>query len=224
MVHLFNHPVVSALLLSLAFLGVVAEVRSEGFRRAGVAGLLALGLFFTSHLAEGATPWSLVVAAAGLVVLWPSLEDPSRRWSARIGVAVLAGSAYLAMLPPEAGSVDHARAGIVLAASTLLVTLTGALLWMRLPASLRPAKRGEVFFVPTRGEPPDDGAGPGSVVGRRGRAVTALRPEGTALVGEERLEVTTDGEWVEEGEEVEVVDAAGVRARVRPVPSGSSPA
>lgn len=219
-VHLFNHPVVSALLLALAFLGLVAEVRSDGFGRAGVAGLLALGLFFASHLVEGATAWSLPVAAAGLVVLWPSLRDPTRWWSARIGVAVTAASVYLAMLPPEALPVDHARAAMVLAAAALLVTLIGALLWIRLPASLRPARRGRVFFVPTRGEPPDEVAGPESLVGRRGLAVTALRPEGTALVGEERLDVTTDGEWVEEGEEVEVVSAEGVRARVRVVGEG----
>lgn len=222
-VHLFNHPVVSALLLSLAFLGLVAEVRSEGFGRAGVAGLLALGLFFTSHLLEGATPWSLAVAGAGLALLRPALQDPTRRWSARTGVGVLAASVYLAMLPPGAGTMDHGRAALVLAAGALLVTLTGTLLWMRLPASLRPLRRGAVFFLPTRGQPPDDPAvAPESMVGRRGRAVTPLRPEGTALVGDERLEVTTDGEWVDEGQAVEVMSASGTRAKVRPVEDGTA--
>lgn len=218
--HLFNHPVLSALLLSMAFLGLVSEVRSDGFGKSGVAGLLALGLFFTSHMVEGYNVWSLLVAAVGLVVLWPSLENPRRRWSARFGVAVVGASVYVAMLPPDPASTDHVRAGLVLAAAALLVTLTGTLLWVRLPASLRPERRGDVFFVPTRGEPPDDTVGHGSLVGRRGLAVTALRPEGTALVGEDRLEVTTDGEWVEEGEEVEVVWAEGVRARVRAVREG----
>lgn len=220
--HLFNHPVISGLLLALAFLGLVAEVRADGLGKPGVAGLLALGLFFASHLVEGATAWLLPVAGVGLLLLWPALRDPSRRWAARTGIAVLAVSVYLALLAPAPapGAVDHVRAALVLVAATLLVTLAGALLWMRLPASLRPERRGEVFFVPTRGEPPEEGIEPHTLVGRRGLAATPLRPEGTALVGEERLEVTTDGEWVEEGEEVEVVSAEGLRARVRAVGEG----
>lgn len=215
--HLFNHPTISVLLLSLAFLGLVAEVRSDGLGRAGVAGLLALALFFLSHLAEDSSPWSLVGAAVGLAILWPALRDPGRRWSARIGVAVVAGSVYVAMLPDGVGVLHYARAAAVLLSASLLVTLAGFFLWMRLPATLRPVSRRGVFFHPTRGAPPDEVGTAEALVGRKGRVVTPLRPEGTVLVGDQRLEVITDGDWVEKGEEVEVLGVGGTRIRVRPV-------
>lgn len=220
--HLFNHPVVSALLLSLAFLGLVAEVRSAGFGRAGVAGLLALALFFLSHLAEGSSPWSvpwsLLGVVGGLAVLRPALRDPARRWSARVGVGLVAAAAYGAMVPDSAGVLHYARAGVVLAAAGLLVTLVGSLLWMQLPATLRSPGGAGVFFHTARGTAPDEGGGPSrALVGRRGLVVTPLRPEGTVLVEGDRLEVTTDGEWVETGQEVVVTGVGGTRARVRPV-------
>jgi membrane-bound ClpP family serine protease len=56
------------------------------------------------------------------------------------------------------------------------------------------------------------------LVGQRGRAITDLRPSGTALIGQERIDVVSESAWIEEGTEVEVVSAEGYRHVVRPVP------
>jgi membrane-bound serine protease (ClpP class) len=219
LVALFNHPVVSAVLLALAFLGLVAEVRSDGFRRAGWAGLLALLLFLSSHLVVGGSPWAVAVSAVGVGVLWPALADPSRLWSARLGIPLLAAGAFLSMVSPASGPEEIGRAATVLAAATLLVVVTGAILWMSLPASVRPARRIGVFFhVPETGPAGDGGNDPAEsrvLPGARGRAATPLDPEGEAVLDGDRVEAVVEGEWVEEGEEVEVVYAEGVQVVVR---------
>jgi membrane-bound serine protease (ClpP class) len=53
------------------------------------------------------------------------------------------------------------------------------------------------------------------LVGKRGRAVTNLRPAGKAEFDGEVLAVESDGEYVEAGSPVRIVEAAGNRIVVR---------
>lgn len=222
-VHLFNHPVVAALLLTLAFLGLVVEVRSVGFHRAGWAGLVALGLFVASHLAEGIPAWRALPILGGVVLLWPALEDPDRWRVGAAGIALAAAGAYLVMVGPGPAHLDHARALAVLAATALLVLLAATAVWMRLPASARPRHRSGVFFF----KPPADGAVEEAMdespVGREGVAATALQPDGWALVEGDRRPALAEGEWVDEGEPVEVLGDDGLHLRVRRRPDDAAP-
>ena len=52
-------------------------------------------------------------------------------------------------------------------------------------------------------------------VGETGRALTPLRPAGTARIGESRVDVTSVAEFLEEGAEVVVVAVDGMRVVVR---------
>ncbi|HEX9886158.1 MAG TPA: NfeD family protein, partial [Longimicrobiales bacterium] len=166
---------------------------------------------------EGAWIWWGLVAAGGVAVLWPSLEDPSRRWHARVGLAIAAFAVYGAMLGPDVRGGDHARAALVLVTSASLVLLVSVLLWGRLPAGARPASRGGLFFHVPEG-PPSEVLTPGrDLVGRTGRAMTDLNPDGVALFEGERVDVSTEGDWVEEGQPVLAVNAEGIHVLVRAV-------
>lgn len=222
-VHLFNHPVVAALLLTLAFLGLVIEVRSVGFHRAGWAGLVALALFVASHLAEGIPAWRAGPILVGVVLLWPALENPARWRVAAAGIILAAGGAYLVMVGPGPAHLDHARALAVLAASALLVLLAATVVWMRLPASARPRRRTGVFFFTPPEEAALEDALDESSVGREGVAATALQPDGWALVEGDRRPALAEGEWVDEGEPVEVVGDDGLHLRVRRRPDEAAP-
>jgi membrane-bound serine protease (ClpP class) len=55
-------------------------------------------------------------------------------------------------------------------------------------------------------------------VGRDGTALTDLRPSGTARIGDERVDVVTEGEYVPQGSRVQVLRSEGYRHVVRKVP------
>jgi membrane-bound serine protease (ClpP class) len=215
-VHLFNHPVPAAVLLTLAFLGLVVEIRSQGFHRAGWAGLLALGTFVLAHLVDGTPLWTTVPILAGVAVLWPALENAMLRVQGGVGILLVGAGAYLVMIGPGPAHLDHARAGAVLLASALLVLLAATLLWSRLPAAERRGRGVGVFFL---SRSPDEPVGvrPSGRPGTRGQAMSPLRPGGWALIAGERREVVVEGEWVEEGDVVEVVAATGLHVLVRRV-------
>lgn len=59
------------------------------------------------------------------------------------------------------------------------------------------------------------------LVGREGVAVTTLRPAGVALVDDERVDVTTDGTFIEKGTPVRIVEVTGPRIVVEETDSGS---
>jgi len=55
------------------------------------------------------------------------------------------------------------------------------------------------------------------LMGKRGRAVTDLRPSGIAQIEDERVDVATDGIYLEAGTEIKVVSIEGPRVTVAPV-------
>ena len=54
-----------------------------------------------------------------------------------------------------------------------------------------------------------------ALVGARGAALTPLRPAGRVQIGEQIVDVVTDGAFVTTGEEVEVLEVAGNRVVVQ---------
>ncbi|HWQ58851.1 MAG TPA: NfeD family protein [Clostridia bacterium] len=56
-----------------------------------------------------------------------------------------------------------------------------------------------------------------SLVGLEGVALTALRPSGNAMIGEKRLDVVTEGEFVAKGAKIVVIRVEGLRVLVKPV-------
>lgn len=50
-----------------------------------------------------------------------------------------------------------------------------------------------------------------TLLNKKGKAVTDLRPAGIALINEERMDVVTDGEYIDAGMSVVVTDVSGNR-------------
>jgi membrane-bound serine protease (ClpP class) len=55
------------------------------------------------------------------------------------------------------------------------------------------------------------------MIGAEGLALTDLRPSGTAGFGDERVDVVTEGPWIEEGSKVKVVRAGVTSLVVRQI-------
>jgi len=55
------------------------------------------------------------------------------------------------------------------------------------------------------------------LVGRIGRAATALRPSGVGVFGDERIDVVSEGPWIEAGSSIEILRSEGYRTVVREV-------
>jgi membrane-bound serine protease (ClpP class) len=215
-VRFLTNPVVSPLLLSLGLLGLVFEIKAGAFGLGGLVSLASLGLFFGSSFLVGLAGWEEVLLL-GLGAIAMGVEVfvlPGFGVAGLLGLAAFAGAAVLALVGSSPTGADVVQALAVLGAS-LLITVAVAYAWVRhLPNSGRfdglflrgGAAQAEGFIsAPTRGD----------LVGLAGVALTDLRPAGTAQIGAERVDVVTEGEYVSQGGQVQVVRSEGYRHVVR---------
>jgi len=219
-VRFFSNPVVAPFLLSLGFLGILTEIKSPTFGVAGLAGVLALSLFFGSHLIIGlAGLEDLIIFAVGLgligveVLLIPGFGI----FGLLGGIGVMAGL-YLSMLGGLPTSPDFTRAGLVLSTTVVLIVVSAWVVIRSLPGVSRLARSGILLTDSTDRESGYESAETrDDLVGVIGKAISDLRPAGTALFGDERIDVVSESEWITEGTPVRVVSAEGYRHVVRAV-------
>jgi len=96
---------------------------------------------------------------------------------------------------------------------TVVVGLTaGTLCWFKFFPDSRVAR----LFI-SRGTVGSIGTDRPELVGQSGTALTTLRPSGTAIINGKRVDVVTEGPFIERGAAVEVVAVEGMRVVVRTV-------
>ena len=219
-VRFFSNPVVAPFLLTLGFLGLITEIKTPTFGLAGMAGVISLALFFGSHMIIGlAGLEDLILFAVGIalvgveVLLIPGFGI----FGVLGGVGIVAGI-YMSMLGELSVSADFTRAGLVLSTTIVLIAVSVWALIRTLPRNVRLMKSGVFLTASTDRKIGYESAVTRSdLVGTTGKAITDLRPSGTALFGDERIDVVSESEWITEGTPVRVVSAEGYRHVVRPV-------
>jgi len=220
LVRFLTHPMVAPLLLSLGFLALLVELKTASFGLAGLVGVACLALFFGAHYLVGLAGWEeLILLGVGFVLLGIELfVVPGLGIFGVGGVAAVLGSVFLSMVGSSATAVDLSQAAGGLSFAIVAVLVGGWLVLRSLARRGRLARSGIVLdqalesqagylAAPARPE----------LVGATGVAITALRPAGVAQFGDERLDVVSEGEWIEPGTPVRIVRAEGYRHVVRPV-------
>jgi len=212
--------VVAPFLLSLGFLGLLTEIKTPSFGLAGGAGILALSLFFGSHLIIGlAGLEDIIIFGVGLALIGVEvlLIPGFGIFGLLGGIGVMAGL-YLSMLGGLPTSPDFTRAGLVLSTTVLLIVVSAWVVIRTLPGSSRLARSGILLTDSTdRDTGYESAESRVDLIGMVGKAITDLRPAGTALFGDERIDVVSESEWITEGTPVKVVSAEGYRHVVRAV-------
>ena len=220
LVRFLSHPIVAPFLLSLGFLGLVVEVKTPTLGLAGGAGLLALSLFFGSHLILGLAGWEdLLIFGAGVLLIGVEIIlIPGFGLFGIAGLVAVGMGLYMSMLGNLPTMQDFGQAGAVLATTLLIVLVSTWALLRHFPRSNRLFESG-IFLGDSTGR--DAGYTSAltrpELVGAVGRAITDLRPAGVGLFGEERIDVVADSEWIEEGTPVRIVAEEGYRHVVRPL-------
>ncbi|MEC7225841.1 MAG: NfeD family protein [Candidatus Latescibacterota bacterium] len=221
-VRLLTHPVVTSILLAVAMFGLIAEVRTPGWGLGGTLALVALGIFFGSHLVVKLAEWQeLALFALGLgLLLVEVIAIPGFGLVGLAGVGLMLGSLVITQLGDfQLWSVDEIAAVVVRLSASMIGAFVLSLMMLRSLPKMASFNR-LVLETETRaseGYVSSSRDGDDEIVGKEGVTVSELRPAGIALIGERRTDVVTDGEFVAVGQAVRVVEARGNRVVVRPV-------
>ncbi len=215
-VHFLAAPLVGPVLLALGFLGLLFEFKHPTLGLAGGLGFVSLVLFFGSRwLVHLAGPVDLFLVVVGVLLIGLEvLVVPGFGVPGVLGLLALVAGVFLSLLGPAPTQHDMLQASGLVATAVLLVLVLGWALIRHLPHSRALGALGpggsasrEAGFLASA--PRED------LVGTTGRAVTDLRPSGTALFGDERVDVVSEGRWIDDGTRVRVVRSDGYRHVVR---------
>ena len=217
LVRFLTHPVVSSLLITIAMLGIIIEIRTPGFGVPGSLGVASLALFFWGHWLVQLAGWEeLMLAAAGvMLVLLELLVIPGFGIAGVLGIVALLASLVLSLVGAgdTATAVLEATGRVVI---SLLVALLASLVALRFLPRLPFGRQ----LVLARGLAAAQGyaSAPQSDahwLGKRGRASSPLRPAGIADIDGQRVDVVSDGQLIEAGQFIEVTRVDGNRIVVR---------
>lgn len=203
-----TNPIVVPILLSIGSLGLVVELYSPGFGIPGFMGISALLLFFYGHMIAGLAGFEAVILfVIGLILLVAEIFLPFGISGILGGLAIL-GSLYLA-----GADVTQISISIVIA---LAVAITGMVVIMKffgkklrmfnkiILSDSTSTEKGYVSSVERR-----------ELVGQIADTLTPLRPSGTIVIGEERLDAVSEGNFVDRNRKVIIRKVEGSRIVVR---------
>lgn len=222
-VRFLTDPVVSGLLMSLGTLGLLIELYSPGVGLPGAVGLVCIVAFFAGHLLVHLAGFEeILLFAAGLALMGAELfVIPGFGVAGVAGLTCLFLSLALTLvgLPLDvtiaSGAWVEPAWRVTIA---LMLTVVGMFVALKyLPRTragrglvLEAATTAEAGFVSVIEEGPVE-------VGQLGNAASDLRPAGIANLGDHRVDVVTEGDYVRAGSALKVVKVEGARIVVRAV-------
>lgn len=207
---LITHPVIVPILLSIGSLGLVLELYTPGFGIPGIMGAASLILFFYGHLVAGlAGMESIILLVAGIIMILLELFLPG-------GILGLLGFvSIIASLLLTGDDLGYMGLSVSIA---LIITIIGSIIFYKLfglkggffkNIILSDSTSTEKGYVSNRTRT--------ELVGKEGMTITPLRPSGTALFSDERIDVVTEGGFIDRNKRVKIVKTEGSRIIVREI-------
>lgn len=205
-------PFVSGLLVAVGLSFILIEIVVPGFGIFGVTGLIAFFLYFAGHLITNSSGWiALIVFGIGmLLIMLEAFVVTGFAFSGIFGMLAVLGSVM--MLAPT------------LAEGAITVTVAVIFTILIMVVSFRFMKKNKFihkFILSNRTDNKSGFTSPNmdneKYLGREGYTLTQLHPAGAMKIDGNRVDVVSEGGYVDAGVLVRVIGLDGTRIIVREV-------
>lgn len=198
------HPVVTTVLFILGLAGIAIELFVPGFGIPGFIGAASFVLyFFGQYVAGFAGVEDVALFIIGIILLVIEIFVPGFGIWAIIGIICLMSGVIMAAYDSSAAALSLGI-GFILAmvlAGFVIYAFRKRGIWNKF--ILKDELKTELGYV---SQPVKE-----YLLGKTGKAMTSLRPAGTAVFDGERVDVVTAGEFIQQGQLVTVVLVEGGR-------------
>ncbi len=218
-------PLISGLLLLCGIGGLYVEFKTPGIGLPGFIGVVCLALFFGSRLVIGIADWiDVLLVITGIILLVAEIFlIPGFGFAGVGGILCLLAGVYLSLtrvtFPEYTWDFMRLRdAGVTLMVACLIFMVFIVLTWKLFPKT--PLARALILAdaqVAAAGYVVQTEADMNAAVGRRGVAITMLRPAGRGRFGKDTYDLMTRGEFIEKGKPIEIIQAEGNRYVVKKI-------
>lgn len=215
-VRFLTHPMISSLLMSIGFIGLIIEIRTPGWGIGGTIALVALALFFGSHyIVRLAGLGELLLFAIGVILLAVEIF-----FIPGFGIAGIAGTAlifiglYLSLMGSIPDPEDFTRATYTIGWSILFTFIAGYIIIRTFPKTQLFNKL-TLETVESTTEGFTSAETLSALVGKKGIALNNLRPAGKADINGSRMDVVSEGEYIERDTPIVISEVHGSRIVVK---------
>lgn len=216
-----NHPIISSLLIMIGLVGLFTEVKTPGWGLPGTAGVIALILFFgSSYILELANVFEILLFVIGLILLVIEIfVTPGFGLLGSGGILLMIAGLFLGLISdfPVISWVDISNAIIQLAITFISTGVLISILLKFLPktemfSNLILSKNIESTSGYISNEPDLL-----NLVGKEGSTVTDLRPSGTVLIDDKKIDAVSESEFIKRNTKVKIIKIEGSKVIVRTV-------
>jgi membrane-bound ClpP family serine protease len=210
MIEFLTDPIVVTLLLTIAGAAIVYELFSSRFGVSGFIGLFALLLFFYGHFQAGLAGFgTIMLFAVGIMLIFLEFFLPGAI-SGTLGLAALIASLFIAGENPlNMGISIFIAIGISIVVLFFMIKVLGRKMVLFNRMILFDSAKKEDGYVSNVNRT--------DLLGKEGIALTVLRPSGTAVFNNERIDVVSEGGFIDQNAKIMVIKVEGVRIVVRKV-------
>lgn len=216
-VRFLTNPIVASLLTTFGFLGILFELQSPGWGIPGSIGLSCLVLSLgASYIAELATMSDFIIIVFGIsLLLIEAFVIPGFGITGIAGIIIIFWGFWELLLPevPVDGEIaEQAATGLTIG---IIGGLVGLVLLFRF---LTKTKFWEDLTSPgiqSKDEGYTTTLGLEESIGKEGVADTDLHPSGWVILGDKKVFVVSEGEFIDKGQPVKVLSVDGNRVVVR---------
>ncbi len=215
-VRFLTHPMISSLLMSIGFIGLIIEIRTPGWGIGGTIALIALALFFGSHyIVRLAGLGELLLFAIGVILLAVEIFIiPGFGIAGIAGTALIFIGLYLSFMGSIPDPEDFTRATYTIGWSILFTIIAGYIIIRTLPKTQLFNKL-TLETVESTTEGFTSAETLSALVGKKGIALNNLRPAGKADINGSRMDVVSEGEYIERDTPIVISEVHGSRIVVK---------
>ncbi|GAB2573047.1 NfeD family protein [Gracilibacillus alcaliphilus] len=199
-----THPVVVPILLSLASIGIIVELYSPGFGIPGSIGIASLIFYFYGHMVAGLAGYeTLLLLLLGIVLIILEIFTPGGILGF-LGLGAIVGALFM-----SSDDVGHMAMSIAIA---LVASIIVAVVLFKTIGLEKGIFRKVILSDPTAAELGYvSTVNRNELIGREGVTATPLRTAGTAVFDNERLDVVSDGGFINADVPVKIIKVEGSR-------------
>lgn len=217
-VRFLSNPVISSILMMIILIGFFTEIKTPGWGLPGTAAVIALILFFGSGLIlELVSFLEIIIFIAGVVLLLLEIfVVPGFGLFGILGITAIVASLFMGLLADfQIVTWNMISIALIQLAAAFVVTfVAGYFLSKVLPKTNffnRLILQDNIVIRSGYAAEPETY----ELVGKEGEALTDLRPSGTAIFGDNRIDVITEGSYLTKGTKVVVIKESGSKVVVR---------
>lgn len=201
-------PIIKILLITIIFLSLLVEIKTAGMGVGALFGIIAAGVFFFSQMVTGMVSFfEIAVFLGGVLFIVIELLTP--------GVGIFAGLGVIAILYSFILALGGGSFAVYLLIISLFIAIViFALVVKKLPSSklwskviLKDTSTVSKGYTSTNDY--------SAFLGKEGIVITELRPAGTVTIGDVKLDVVSEGNYIEKNAKVKVLSVHGSRIVVK---------